>query len=133
MSFNVWCSLSATIVLLAFACVFFAKKSLKFRRELVAIQDLRKTNLLNDLELATSDQLLQELRNRPGSPYLMLVPIYDADTQGLSMEIHNVSPPQCLILLKVAASLTFSELKKRGIDIPDFPMDSSEEGEEWKS
>jgi hypothetical protein len=131
----VWSLMGTAIAVLAAACIYLGRLVLSQRHKLKTFTTARKQSMMDDLELATSDQLLGELRKRPGAPYLMLSPIQGEDHQGISIEIHNIPPVPCLQMLHMATSLTFHELKKRGVEIPDFPGgpdQECEEGEEWK-
>jgi hypothetical protein len=110
---------------------FLFQVAYKARRDLKKLNDLRNKNMLEDLELATSDQLLGELRKRPGIPYLMLSPVSEEHHEGLSIEIHNIGPVPCLQMLQIATTLTYRELKSRGIELPEFPPPQIE-GDEWK-
>lgn len=128
-----WSLLGTVIAVLSAACIFLGRLVLSQRHKLSTFNTARKQSIMDDLELATSDQLLEELRKRPGAPYLMLSPINGEDHQGLSIEVHNIPPVPCFHMLHLATTLTFRELKKRGVDLPDFPpAGSPEEGEEWK-
>lgn len=128
----VWAALAGVILILAISCVFLAYLVFNYRHNHKAHIQQRRQNMLEDLELATSDQLLAELRKRPGVPYLMLSPIEEADHKGMNIEIHNISPIPCLQMLHIATALTFRELKARGVDLPDSPFPPPE-GEEWKN
>jgi len=128
----VWSFLAVVVVILAASCIFLGRLVLAQRQKLKTFTDARHQSMLDDLDLATSEQLLGELRKRPGSPYLMLSPIQGEDHQGISIEIHNIPPVPCLQMLHMATNLTFHELKKRGVEIPDLHGGQDEEGEEWK-
>lgn len=127
-----WYLMGTVIAVLAVICLTLGRMALSQRHKLKAINVARKQSMMDDLELATGEQLLGELRSRTGSPYMMISPIQGDDHQGLSLEIHNIAPVPCLQMLHMATNLTFHELKKRGVEIPDFPGMPSEEGEEWK-
>ena len=98
------------------------------------IGSLKKQNQLSleeDLELATSSQLLDELRKRPAYPYVMIQPQTSEDHMGLSIEIHNMSPAMSVSILKMATIVTTKELKERGVEMseedsflpPNYPDD----------
>lgn len=129
------------IAVLAIVCVVLGWLVRSQRHKLNAFIVARKQSILDDLELATGEQLLGELRKRSGTPYLMLSPIYSEDHQGLSIEVHNIQPIPCFHMLHMATNLTFLELKKRGVELPDFPGGpdgpdfsggSDQDGEDWK-
>ena len=128
----VWGALADVILILAISCVALSYLVFNYRHKHKAHLQQRRQNMLEDLELATSDQLLGELRKRPGVPYLLLSPIEEADHKGMNIEIHNISPIPCLQMLYIATALTFRELKARGVDLPDNPFPPPE-GEEWKN
>ena len=96
-----------------------------------ALSEARKKAILEDLELATSDQLISELRSRHGFPYLMLFPKRNNDSMGVTVDIHNIKPELCVEMLHMAAFFIPMELKKRGFN-PGFKNPDDESGEEWK-
>lgn len=73
----------------------------------------RKMNLPVDLELATSEQLLGELRSRNILNYITLWPTFQDEGMTLKMEVHNVDPIRAVGILKVAAKLTVDEISGR--------------------
>lgn len=132
----IWAVMAGVIIILAATCVFFGYKLLVYRsihKANVALTEKRKKDMLEDLELATSEQLLGELRKRPGVPYVMISPIEAEDHGGMNLEIHNIPPVPCFQMLHVATTMTFQALKERGVDLPDFPFPPpTVEGDEWK-
>ena len=131
----VWSLLGLVIVTLSAVCIFLGRSLLFLNVKLKEFQNIRTQSILDDLELATSDQLLNELRTRNGAPFLLLSPKQNEDFSSISIEIHNIEPVSSLQMLHLATALTFHELKKRGVEIPDLPGQGSQdnqEGEEWK-
>lgn len=132
----IWGIMAGVIVILAATCVFLGYMLLVYRsnhKANIKLTETRRQNLEEELELATSDQLLGELRKRPGVPYLMISPIEAEDHGGMNLEIHNIPPIPCLQMLHVATAMTFRTLKERGMDLPDFPFPPpTAEGDEWK-
>jgi hypothetical protein len=132
----IWGIMAGVILILSVTCAFFGYKLMIYRsihKANVAIVESRHQQLEENLELATSEQLLGELRKRPGVPYLMISPVQGEDHQGVSIEIHNIPPVPCLQMLHVATAMTFKTLKERGVPLPDFPFTPpTVEGDEWK-
>ena len=92
----------------------------------------KKSNLLVDLDLATSEQLIKELRRRPGCPYLMISKVDNDNQHGLNIEVHNIPPQQCFSMLHSATGFLFNEMKQRGI-VPPMPSSFDEdEGMSWQ-
>lgn len=83
-------------------------KSYKANKKLQQENDsIRKQNMLDDLSLATSEQLLAELRNRPTIKYIYLTPMnYDNGIFGLNIEAHNITPQDTVAILRVACDVT---------------------------
>ena len=81
----------------------------------------KKTNVLDDLDLATTDQLLEQFRNRPNNSYILLLPIKTDDEQGLKIECNSFSPHDSISMLHLATNLMIREMKNRGIATPDLP------------
>lgn len=102
-----------------------------YRRRWMALKKRAEQNLVVDLELATSEQLMAELRNRPRT-YLMLTPGGNPD-QGvfsISIEVHNMDPVSSCGMLKMAAALTEKELNRQGIQLPEMPPFGNQESDE---
>lgn len=133
----IWSALAVTFVVLTASTIILGYKCMVYRNRHKAHLDQRKKGVLDDLELATSDQLLNELRRRSGCPYLMLSPIEGEDHKGISIEIHNIPPVPCLQMLHIATAMTFKQLKAQGVDLPEMPFPfgggEDQEGEEWKN
>lgn len=139
-SIYVWSLLAIIIATLTVSFVCFGRIIIGQRHKIKA---LRQQSMLEDLELATSEQLLSELRRRNGQPYVLLSPMHNEDSHGITIEVHNISPIPCFHMLHMATGLTFQALKNRGVEIPDFDDngfddngfygDIHDEGEEWKN
>jgi hypothetical protein len=94
----------------------------RYRRMYLASYDRQKQNLLCDLELATSDQLLEEIRKRPLS-YILLMPVNNMEegSFGLKVEAHCIDPVPMCGILKMAGAIAQKELERQGIELPDGP------------
>lgn len=81
----------------------------------------KSEELLVDLELATSDQLLSELKNRPMCPFLLVRP----QEQGVMVESHNIPPVPTAQMLTFAAFIVQKQLTSQGIEFdgPKFMDD----------
>lgn len=81
----------------------------------------QQQNLLVDLDLATTDQLREELRKRPVN-YLLITPLDTNDDEHIHLNIESkgIPPVSCANILRVAAAMTIRELKKQGIQIADW-------------
>ena len=55
-----------------------------------------------DLELATTTQIIDELRKRPNNQFLMLIPHQQIDDMFVETHICNIAPQAVLLMLKVA-------------------------------
>jgi hypothetical protein len=107
-----------TLVLMT---LFLGDLLLKCRRENKSHIEARKKAILEDLELATFDQLLEELRKRR-NPVIMLFPVDDEDSIGFNLAVHNIDASKSLKMLYVAANLSAHVLSERGEDLPGFNM-----------
>lgn len=72
----------------------------------------KNEDLLVDLELATTDQLLNELKNRPLCPFLLVRP----QEKGVVVESHNIPPVPTAQMLTFAAFVVQKQLTSQGID-----------------
>ena len=89
---------------------------------------LQDNAVLEDLELATKEQLLKELRSRTNASYVLVMPIDIADETGMKIEINSFTPYEAVSLLHLSASLIFKDMKSRGMNVPELPgMDDLEE------
>lgn len=91
----------------------------KSKKQVAQLKKQLQGSLVEDLELATSEQLMGELRRRPSHPYILLMPIKSQNHQGLSVEIHGVPPVMSLAVLRMATMVTTKELQERGVEIPE--------------
>lgn len=73
------------------------------------------------LSLATSEQLLKELRIRKGIPYILLVPIKEKDFNGITIESHGINQFSCFAMLHLAKAITAQNFKNNGIEPPKLP------------
>lgn len=109
--------------------------ALHYRKRLQDAQKIIAKNLDVDLDLATTEQLMIELRKRPNT-YLMLWPLQKTDQEGsfgLSIETHGLDAVASCGVLKIAAHLTEKDLRSKGFTIPDLPdiiNEVEEDGEE---
>ena len=75
----------------------------------------RQKELLVDLELATSDQLLEEYRKRLNNPYLIIRPLKrDENMTTLTIETHELSPMDVVAILSLSAEMTRSKIDEDG-------------------
>ena len=80
-----------------------------------------KRDLEESLDLATTEQLLKELRERKGMPYIILFPIKEKDYNGITIESHGINQVSCFAMLHLAKAITAQNFKKNGIDPPRLP------------
>lgn len=79
--------------------------------------------MLIDLELATTDQLFEELNKRPQQSYLLVRP----DNSGVRIESHNIPPVPTAQILTAAAFIVQKSLSQQGIEFdgPKFMGDDN--------
>ena len=85
------------------------------------IESLQSQAVLDDLELATKEQLLNEFRKRPNNSYILLLPMSNKDEQGIKIELNRFTPYDSVGLLHLATSLIFRQMKNKGMSLPDLP------------
>lgn len=98
-------------------CAFFILRH--FHKSELAI--IRNQGLLSDLELATTDQLLKEFRERPKNTYILIMPIDQKDENGLKIELNHVNPYNGLEMLHLVTTIITREMKLRGMEVPKVP------------
>jgi hypothetical protein len=91
------------------------------------IKAARSRNVLEDLDFATTEQLLDEFRSRPNNSYIILLPLKNNDEQGIKIECNKFTPFDGVSMLHLATSLMYREMKNRGIQTPEFPPMMDEE------
>lgn len=84
-------------------------------------------SLMADLELATSEQLRKEMRNRPNNAYVFLSPVNSKQEQGMKIEFNQLSPYNAVSMMHLATTLILMEMRSKGMETPDLPMYSSED------
>jgi hypothetical protein len=92
------------------------------------IKAVRKRNVLEDLDFATTEQLLDEFRSRPNNSYIILMPVKNNDEQGIKIECNKFTPFDGVSMLHLATNLMYREMKKSGIPTPELPPMADEEG-----
>jgi len=95
------------------------------------IKLIQSQYLLEDLELATKEQLLTEFRNRPNNSYILLMPMSSKEEMGMKIELNSFKPYDSVNLLHLATTLIFREMKNKGMSVPELPaidVPSTEDG-----
>lgn len=72
-----------------------------------------KQNLLIDLDLATSDQLLDEIRTR-SLKYIFILPDDNnvVTNLGVKIEVHNLNPDMCIGLMQSATDYLLTQVQQ---------------------
>lgn len=86
---------------------FLCNKIVRLRRLLTTNIQQRLENTLVDLDLATFDQLVEELRKRSESAILLQL-----ENQLLRTEIYNLSENQAMRLLRFAGVMASQKLRE---------------------
>jgi hypothetical protein len=94
------------------------------------LKRLQNQSILEDLELATSDELLKELRSRPKNAFIIITPINNENEQGVKIELNYFTPFDSISILHMSANMIFKELKSRGMQTPELPIAEWEESDE---
>ena len=103
-----------------------------YRMQLVnRLELLQSQFLLDDLELATKEQLLKEFRSRPDNSYIILMPIQQDNEIGMKIELNRFTPYDSVAMLHMATSLLARQMKINGMEMPDLPkIDEMEENDQ---
>lgn len=80
-----------------------------------------KRDLEDSLELATSEQLIKELRIRKNMPFILLLPIKEKDYNGITIEAHGINQISCFAMLHLAKAITAHNFKNNGTEPPRLP------------
>jgi hypothetical protein len=122
--------------LILFGVTFFVtaiKLILIYQNTIKQLNSKVDLSFIDTLELATSDQLLKELRKRNSHPFVLLSPIKEKDYNGITIESHNVDFVSCLAFLHLAKEIAVQNIKRKGLVVPQLPSleDYFEEGENF--
>lgn len=115
---------SSMVLILLSLLVFYYIKFNKINKELNAI---KQHAMLEDLALATCEDLITELRNRDNYPYVIIRPSKSDDVLGLTVDAHKVELMECLKYLTISAKITLEKLIENG-SITPRPMDFEDFG-----
>jgi len=115
--------LIATLCVLIIVLIVSQKKYNQWNDSIKENKEKRKEALLIDLELATTDQLFEELNKRPQQSYLLVRP----DDSGVRIESHNIPPVPTAQILTAAAFIVQKSLSQQGIEFdgPKFMGDDN--------
>jgi len=115
--------LIATLCVLIIVLIVSQKKYNQWNDSIKENKEKRKEALLIDLELATTDQLFEELNKRPQQSYLLVRP----DNSGVRIESHNIPPVPTAQILTAAAFIVQKSLSQQGIEFdgPKFMGDDN--------
>lgn len=115
-------------VAFVFAMVVWNKAKRDRDNGILAQMELRKlqkktkaTSHLLDLELATTPQIIEELRKRPNNQFLMLIPHQQSEDIYVETHICNIAPQAVLMMLKVA------------YDGVSDALEEGDDGEQWSA
>lgn len=85
------------------------------------LKDKLKRDIDSTLDLATSEQLIKELRIRKNMPFILLLPIKEKDYNGITIESHGINQTSCFAMLHLAKAITAQNFKNNGIEPPRLP------------
>ncbi len=95
------------VAILAVVLYLKRKECRRLKAQFVTLY--HKRSLEFDLELATTDQLLAEMRRRPQPQYVLLLPKFESEGISLNMEVHNLPPNIVSGLLTIAHKLSVKD------------------------
>jgi hypothetical protein len=110
---------SIFFVLSFFICVLY-NFLLFYKKHTEELNKKLSLGLDEALDLATSDQLLKEIRKRKNPPFILLSPIQEKDCNGISIESHSINSFACLAMLHLAREVALQNMKKKG-ENPQLP------------
>ena len=99
-----------TLVVMALSRSLYNKETSinSLKKELDEIKSVKQSNLEEDLALATSENLFEELKKRKHVSYILIKPNKTTVEKTLIIDIHEMSIEQCLSTLSLAYNLTSS-------------------------
>lgn len=113
-----WFMVSILFTVLTTAVCFLGWKVYVYRnthKANIAVTFDRHKELVDDIALLTTEELMKELQSRHNIPYIMLRPMSNENQRGVSIEIHEIPPAETLGTLCISASIMQHELASRGL------------------
>lgn len=104
---------------------FFVVRSYAVENERLKIQ-----GVLDDLQYATTEQLLKEFRSRPKNIYVLIKSIDTPKEQGVKIELNGISPFDSLGMMHLGLNLVRHEMQNQGMEIPELPVLFKEEDDD---
>lgn len=121
-----------TAIFLTFVFILFGmfKLLLIYKQNINVLNSNISSNFKETLELATSEQLLKELRKRKNIPFVILFPVKEKDYNGIKIETHSMNSMASLAMLHLAREIAIQNMKRKGEETPQFPSLDDYFGEE---
>jgi len=114
--------LLSILVLFCLRFIFLLRKENNRLYSLNKELDIKLKNDIEDtLGLATSEQLVKQLRIRTNMPFILLLPIKERDYNGITIESHGINQTSCFAILHLAKAITAQNFKKNGMEPPKLP------------
>lgn len=73
------------------------------------IKDLSNKSMLEDLSLATSDQLFEEIKKRKNISYILLIASSNDVQRKLKIDIHEMDINQALAVLSTSSNIIYNK------------------------
>lgn len=73
-------------------------------------ENLLKKNILEDLDLATTEQLFDEIKKRHDKPFIIIFPEDKASKMGIKMDVSNLTPEQLLDILRTTLTVVSNKV-----------------------
>ena len=74
--------------------------------------NLLKKNILDDLDLATTEQLFDEIKKRHDRPFILIFPEDRSKKMGIKIDVSSLSPEQLMEILKMSLTVVSNQVNR---------------------
>lgn len=74
--------------------------------------NLLKKNILEDLDLATTEQLFDEIKKRHDRPFIIIFPEDKFKKLGIKIDVSNLTPEQLMEILRMSLTVVTNQVKR---------------------
>lgn len=97
--------------------VFFLGYLIKFLLQKIGFlnqkyDNLLKKNILEDLDIATTEQLFDEIKKRHDRPFILIFPEDKAKKLGIKIDVSSLTPEQLMDILKMSLMVVTNQVNK---------------------
>lgn len=73
---------------------------------------LLKKNILEDLDLATTEQLFDEIKKRHDRPFIIIFPEDKSKKLGIKIDVSSLTPEQLMEILRMSLTVVTNQVNR---------------------